>query len=131
MFFRRLTVFIVAVSLSGCTAAAQDSTREPAVPIIEETPGLLRRATFSPDNARTAAIRKVPGGIIVEAEIEYEDDNVLVYSFDIEVEGESDRFEVLVDAMTGRVTKERSTDDDEAGDDEDDDGEQGEEGPNR
>jgi len=70
--------------------------------VTEEQPGLLAKATITPDSAGRVALSKAPGGQIEKAEIEIED-KVLVYSFDIKVRGRDGVTEVLVDARSGAV----------------------------
>jgi uncharacterized membrane protein YkoI len=74
------------------------------VKIEEDKQGLWTRATLSPDSAIKIALARVPGGTITEAELE-EEDNRLIYSFEIKVAGKSGEDEVHVDATTGDVLK--------------------------
>jgi uncharacterized membrane protein YkoI len=69
-----------------------------------EKPGLAARAKVSDEAARAAALVRVPGGRIVEAELE-EEDGLLIYSYDVKVAGREGVEEVHVDAATGRVVK--------------------------
>ena len=57
---------------------------------------LQERARVSPEAARAAALGSVPGGKILESELE-EEDGRLIYSFDIEAA------DVEIDAITGQV----------------------------
>lgn len=77
-------------------------TKPPVGALVEETPGLMARAKVSDQDARTAALARVPGGRIVGAELE-EEDGLLIYSYDIAVEGQEGVQEVHVDAATGKV----------------------------
>jgi uncharacterized membrane protein YkoI len=70
--------------------------------VVEEEAGLLAKATVGPPAAAKAALDAVPGGEIIAAEIENED-NDFIYSFDIRVAGKEGLQEVHVDAMTGAV----------------------------
>lgn len=66
-----------------------------------ESPGLESQATVSEAAARRTALEQVVGGEIESAELE-EEDGRLVYSFDIDDEGDQ-IVEVLVDARSGEV----------------------------
>ena len=93
---------LVAVSAAHAQAASA-ATAQPATPQVKEAkPGLLRKATITPDAATQTAMQQVPKGEIREAEIEQEHGK-LVYSYDIKVPGKSGIDEVLVDAKTGAV----------------------------
>ena len=97
----RLQTAALLAALAGLPghAAAQATP----VPIKEEKPGLLARATVTPDSARAIALRAVAkGGKIAAAEIE-EEGGKLVYSFDITIPRKKGIDEVLVDARTGKV----------------------------
>jgi uncharacterized membrane protein YkoI len=72
--------------------------------IREDEPGLLARATIKADSAEKIALAAVPGGVVVEREIEMEDGK-LVYEFDITVAGQAEKKEVKVDAMTGAIVQ--------------------------
>ena len=101
------------LGLSGAVAFSQltDSVKE-------EREGLLARATYSADAARQQALAQVPGGVIVESEIE-EEDGRLLYCFEIKVPGQDGVTEVEIDAVTGAlIGTEQEADDEE---DEDDD----------
>ena len=98
--FRLRTAGLLAVLAGLAGRATAQST---PVPIKEEKPGLLARATVRPDSARAIALRAVArGGKIAAAEIE-EEGGKLVYSFDIKIPRKKGIDEVLVDAMTGKV----------------------------
>ncbi len=81
---------------------------------------LLARATISEEQARLTALASVPGGKITEAEIE-EENGRLIYSFDIQVAGQSSSFDVEVDANTGQLLQSEAEDDDDKDDHDDDD----------
>lgn len=70
--------------------------------LVVETPGLEGRAKISDQDARTAALARVPGGRITGAELE-EEDGLLIYSYDIAVDAQEGVQEVHVDATTGEV----------------------------
>jgi uncharacterized membrane protein YkoI len=72
------------------------------VTTIVERPELRGLVTVSDADARRAALSRIPGGKIVQAELE-EEDGKLIYSFDIRVEGQAGIEEVHVDARTGLV----------------------------
>jgi uncharacterized membrane protein YkoI len=74
----------------------------PAYTLKEEKPGLRARATLPADSAVARALRKVPGGVIREAELE-EEKGRLVYSFDIRESGKSGIREIVIDAKTGEI----------------------------
>jgi uncharacterized membrane protein YkoI len=80
-----------------------DAATEPTPgALVEESPGLLERATVVDEDARATAQAKVPGGAIVKAELE-EENGKLIYSYDFRVEGQPGVQEVHVDANTGEV----------------------------
>ena len=81
---------------------------------------LQERARVSAEDARATALAAVPGGKVVESELEDEDGR-LIYSFDIEAaDGTHD---VEIDAITGQVLQSALENEDEDHDDEDrDDG---------
>ncbi len=65
---------------------------------------LEAQAKVSRAEAEKAALAKVPGGTVKEAELE-EEDGKLIWSFDIAKPGAKDIIEVEVDAKTGAVLK--------------------------
>ncbi|MBS2024662.1 MAG: PepSY domain-containing protein [Deltaproteobacteria bacterium] len=74
-----------------------------AVPVLKEAkPGLRAKAKVTYEAAQKAALAKVPGAEIVEAELEREHGK-LVYSFDLKSAGKDGIDEVQVDAKTGAV----------------------------
>lgn len=94
--FRRIgavAILFGMLSLPGPALAQQ---------VKEARPGLLARASITPDSARSAALGAVSGGAILEGELE-EERGLLVYSFDLKVQGTMGVEEVQVDAKTGRV----------------------------
>ena len=115
----RATSFVLAGALlgSGCSngsdvAAEGDATPRLAtlasagavapVPLREERPGLLARVKITEAEARALALARVPSGRVVDAELE-EEDGRLVYSYDLEVDGQAGLTGVEIDAMTGAV----------------------------
>ncbi len=111
----RLITALLLASTAACGEGADN-------PEIELTPELVARAGIDGGTARATALARVPGGIVKSAELE-EEDGLLVYSFDIRVEGESGVTEILVDATTGQIVSEdHETDDDEAAEEQDDEG---------
>lgn len=101
------------VGLSGAIAFGQLSQG-----MKEEREGLLARATYSAEAARQQALAAVPGGVIVESEIE-EEDGRLVYCFEISVAGQKGVTEVEIDAVSGELisTEQEPEDDEDDGDD--------------
>ena len=89
---------------SEAAATQTPVTPGEAVQITEETPGLFAKAAIQPEQARTTALARVPGGTIAKGELE-EEDGKLIYSFDIRVPGQSGIMEVHVDAQSGEVIK--------------------------
>lgn len=87
-------------TLAGCTAKQTRTVQ--GVEIAEDKAGLWQQATLPADSAMKLALARVPGGRIVEGELE-EEDGRLVYSFDIKVEGKDGVDEVQVDARTGAI----------------------------
>jgi uncharacterized membrane protein YkoI len=80
------------------------------IALEEDSPGLLGRTRVTDANARVIALRRVPGGRVVEAELE-EERGRLVYSYEIRLA--DGRSSVEIDARTGAVLTERR----KAGDD--------------
>ena len=70
--------------------------------VTEESPGLFQEAAFSPDSALALARARFPEAELRGGELEMEDGR-LVYSLDLEVEGEAGITEVWVDALTGEI----------------------------
>jgi uncharacterized membrane protein YkoI len=70
--------------------------------VKEEKRGLLAQAGITEEAAIAKAQAAVPEGQIRAAEIEWENE-VLIYTFDIKVEGEKGIREVHLDAMTGAL----------------------------
>lgn len=103
-----LTVVVVLATILGGNAVfAQQAT--PARAMKEEKPGMLARATVTPDSARKLALVQVTNGTIDEEEIE-EEHGKLVYSFDIKVRGRRGVEEVQIDALSGAlVSREHET----------------------
>jgi uncharacterized membrane protein YkoI len=93
----------------GATAAGK---------VQHDRSALQERAQVSADAARATALAAVPGGRIVESELEDEDGR-LIYSFDIEAaDGTHD---VEIDAITGQVLTSAVENEDEDHDDDDKD----------
>jgi uncharacterized membrane protein YkoI len=114
----RLQIVLPALAFVGLTGAI--AFGQLTQDIQEERAGLLARATYSAEAARQQALAAVPGGAIIESEIE-EEDGRLVYCFEMKVAGQEGVTEVEIDAVTGElIGTEHETDDD--GEDEDDDG---------
>lgn len=90
----------LAVVAGATTLSAQVSPM--GKPMHEEKPGLLAKATITPDAARKLAMGRVPNSQISKEELEMEGGK-LVYSFDLMVTGKSGIEEVLIDAKSGKV----------------------------
>ena len=97
-----LTSLVTALSAAAAAAQAPTAHAHPPVPLVEETPGLAAHAAISPAIARQTALRRIPSGRIVKAEIEKEHGRV-VYSFDLKVPAKPGIEEVQVDASSGKV----------------------------
>jgi uncharacterized membrane protein YkoI len=135
---RRIQLGFAATLFAGCSSDGGSSSgvAEPQsavsaaqvapgpVSLQEDRAGLLAQVKVSEANARLIAMQRVPGGRIVEAELE-EEGGRLLYSYEIRAANGRDVVEVQIDARTGAVVSEarESTDDDEDGpsDREDDD----------
>ncbi len=86
--------------LCAVTAAAQSVPARK--PMKEDAPGLLAKATVTPDSARAIARGRVPSAQIADEGIEMEKGK-LVYSFDMKTRGRRGIDEVVIDALTGTV----------------------------
>jgi uncharacterized membrane protein YkoI len=108
-----------AIETAQATPAPTTPTSATAapVPLRESRAGLLARTAVLEAAARAAALRRVPGGTVVEAELE-DEDGTLVYAYDIRLADGSGVMDVEVDALTRRVL--RAERDDEDGSDDDD-----------
>ena len=84
---------------------AEEALEGSTAPLVEEGTGLMTRVQISDADARAAALARVPGGRIVKAVLEEEEEGLLIYSYDIRVQGETGIREVHVDALTGEVVK--------------------------
>ena len=111
---RQIAALVIVAAVAAGAAWQLSSTH-----MAEEERGLLARAQVAPDDARAKAIAAVPGGTLIESEIE-EEDGRLLYCFEFKV-GEVVK-EVEVDAITGEVISIEVDDDDGADEDEADDG---------
>jgi hypothetical protein len=89
------------------------------VALREEKSGLLARARVTEAEARALALARVPAGRVVDAELE-EEDGRLVYSYDLELDGQPGIMDVEIDAMTGEVLSVEHEDEEDSDDDEDD-----------
>ncbi len=83
------------VVLAGCAGEWNGRVKE-------EKRGLLAQAGITEEAAIAKAQAAVPAGQIRKAEIEMEDE-ALIFTFDIKVEGEKGVREVHLDAMTGAL----------------------------
>jgi len=91
--FRSAFAAVAVLALAACSGRKSE--------LAVESPGLESQARISHEAARKTARAQVPGGEIESAELE-EEDGRLVYSFDIDDEGDG-IVEVLVDARSGEV----------------------------
>jgi uncharacterized membrane protein YkoI len=98
---RRLPALLLLTlpALFPATSAAQTG---PTVTVRAAKPGYLQEARISADSATGVALTRIPGGQVLEAELEREKGR-LVYSFDILVAGRPGLEEVLVSASSGEV----------------------------
>ena len=99
----KVIAFLPGVVLAALVATAPAQAQQGAT-VKEEHPGLLSQAKVTPDSARRVALARVAGGKIQSGEIENED-GMLIYSFDIKVQGKEGIEEVHVNAMTGAFVK--------------------------
>ncbi len=86
----------------GLTPLSVTAQQQGAVPIQEQTPGLLAQAQFPAAPARLNAMAQVPGARIVAAAIDRRA-NQLVYSFDLEYPDNGTVEHVQIDAISGEV----------------------------
>ena len=84
--------------------------------VTEESPGLLAQAAFPADSALALARLRFPGALLRGGEIEMEDGR-LIYSLDLEIEGEEGITEVWVDARTGEIVSVEHEGEGEGGED--------------
>jgi uncharacterized membrane protein YkoI len=70
--------------------------------VTEESPGLFEQAAFAADSALALARVRFPGARLLAGELEMEGEH-LVYSLDLEIQGEEGITEVWVDARTGEI----------------------------
>ena len=87
--------------------------------VAKDKAKLEAKAKISQAEAEKIALAEVPGGKIKEAELE-EEDGVLLWSFDIAVDGSKKLRDIEVDALTGKIHADDEDDDDEDEDDKDD-----------
>ena len=135
----RVACFLLASALlsAGCSNDSDGSADRDATPRLatvalggtiapvalrEEKPGLRARARVSEAKARALALARVPAGRVVDAELE-EEDGRLIYSYDVELDGQPGTMDVEIDAMTGEVLSVEHEDEEDSDDDEDDPGE--------
>lgn len=89
-------VAAITLGLAGQTLAQTAAPKKSSIPA-----SLKAQAKISVEEARAIAVRKVPG-TIKEEELEKEHGK-LVYSFDVEVAGQSGITEVQVSAIDGSI----------------------------
>lgn len=125
MGWRRISGLALALTAAACADGTVSTPAErPVISIAEASPGLAARAAISGDSALAIARTRVPNGEVVEAELE-EEDGVLVYEFEIRIEGESAHYDVIVDASTGDVVAVERDEEDDDGEDDDEHGASG------
>lgn len=95
-----VVVAVFAAGLSACSPPEIDPVTGDAV-VVEEEPGFFTMAAIGPDSATHLAKIAVPGKI-TKAVLERER-GVLLYSFDIQVQGEAGKTEIHVDAGNGSI----------------------------
>jgi uncharacterized membrane protein YkoI len=83
---------VAAIGFTGCETHKHHASQEQ----------LMSEARVSRADAERMALERVPGGTIKEGEIEREKGH-LIWSFDVNVAGESGVQEVNVDAVSGKV----------------------------
>jgi len=83
-------------------AAGAPVLRAQGVNVVENKPGLLKKAKITADSAIVIAKARLPKATINAAEIE-EENGKLIYSFDFKTAGKSGIDEVNVDALTGKL----------------------------
>jgi uncharacterized membrane protein YkoI len=105
----RIQFVLGAVSLLGITGAIAFAQVDQS--LEEEQAGLRARVTYSLEAARAQALAAVPGGTLMESEIE-EEDGRLIYCF--EIKGPDGVTEVEIDAVTGALIGTEAEDDDDA-----------------
>jgi uncharacterized membrane protein YkoI len=75
-----------------------------SVPLEEDRPALQSEAAISDAAARAIALRQIPGGQIVEGELE-DDGGKLVYEYEVRTADGRRIVEVEIDARTGAVAR--------------------------
>jgi hypothetical protein len=93
---RTLAVAIVTLLAAASILVAQGVT------VKETTPGLLKKAKVTPEQAIATAQARLPKATLDAGEIE-EENGKLIYSFDFKTAGKSGIDEVNVDATTGKI----------------------------
>ena len=96
--------------VSHAHESPEDETKEAAKEAEEATPAgqaaLAKVAKVAEPAARATALKAVPGGTVSKMELENEDE-VLVYSYDITVAGKDGIDAVKVDAKTGKMISQK------------------------
>jgi uncharacterized membrane protein YkoI len=90
-------------------AASVAAIAADAVALQEDRPGLTEKVRVTDTNARVIALQRVPGGRIVEAELEMEDGRLL-YEYEIRVADGPDIVKAEIDARSGTVVREKRRD---------------------
>ena len=93
---------IAGIFFLGFVPTSVAAQQQGAVPIEEQTSGLLAQAQFPATRARLKAMAEVPGARIAAATIERRT-NRLVYTFDLEYPDDGITEHVQIDAMSGEI----------------------------
>jgi uncharacterized membrane protein YkoI len=117
---REMVVVMLLAGATACAKSGSEASREApeqaaapageavespaAVKLTVEDSSLIARVGVTDEAARAAALERVPGGQVVAAELE-EEGGLLIYSYDVKVEGREGVQEVHVDAATGKVVQ--------------------------
>lgn len=95
-------LFGAPLALGAQQPVARPVAARAAAPVEESQATLLKDAKISEANARSAALKEVPRGVVKAHELEREDGK-LIWSYDIKVAGKSGIEEVAIDAITGAM----------------------------
>ena len=99
---RKHLFFLALLPLSLVMASCEEDDEGAPVTVLEESPGLLQQAAFSPDSALALARVQYPGAQLLAGELEMEEGR-LVFSLDLGIEGQEGITEVWVDALSGEI----------------------------
>ena len=93
---------MIAIARLALLSTALATLQGTDVKLKEEKPGLLKKAKVTFEVAKTTAQAKVPGGVLISAELEQEGGK-LIYTLVYKTAGKKGQDEVNVDAVTGTV----------------------------